>query len=170
MDRALSHCTYCGSPFPEAAGWPRTCETCGRTTFRNPLPVCVVLVPVAGNPGEQGVLAVRRGIQPRMGWLALPGGYINWGETWQEAGAREVLEETGVQIDPAEITELRVRSAPDGTLIIFGIAFPINLAALPPFTPNPEASERVVLTEPVEMAFPLHEEIIRAYFDSVNRQ
>lgn len=169
MERAFSHCTYCGSPFADGTGWPRTCGSCGHTSFRNPLPVCVVLVPVDGNPGGQGVLAVRRGIQPRQGWLALPGGYINWGETWQEAGAREVFEETGLQIDPAEISELRVRSAPDGTLIIFGLAFSRDLAALPPFIPNPEASERVVLTEPVEMAFALHEEIIQAYFASVNR-
>jgi ADP-ribose pyrophosphatase YjhB (NUDIX family) len=38
-----------------------------------------------------GLLKVRR---------ALPGGYQMLGQTWQEAGAREVLEETGVVIFP----------------------------------------------------------------------
>ena len=172
MALPFAHCTYCGSPFPEGIGWPRTCESCGHTTFRNPLPVSVVLIPVDNGSGERsrrGILTVRRGIEPRKGSLALPGGYINYGETWQEAGAREVLEETGLRLDPAEITELRVRSAPDGTLIIFGAANPRKISALPPFSPNPEAIERIILTAPAEMAFPLHEEIVQAYFDSVKR-
>jgi len=37
-------------------------------------------------PVHDGLLFVRRGIEPRKGKLALPGGFINLGETWQEAG------------------------------------------------------------------------------------
>src|SRR6476659_9743246 len=51
-------------------------------SWANPLPVSVVLVPVDG-----GLLLVRRAIPP-VGQLALPGGYINLGESWEEAGAR----------------------------------------------------------------------------------
>jgi ADP-ribose pyrophosphatase YjhB (NUDIX family) len=159
-----SHCSYCGTAFANDAPWPRICSHCGEITFRNPLPVCVVLVPFINGSGEPGLLAVRRAIPPKIGELALPGGYINYGETWQEAGAREVFEESGVRIDPAEITEFRVRSAPDGTLIIFGLAQPHPLEQLPAFLPNEEASERVLLTRPVEMAFGLHNEMARLFF------
>jgi ADP-ribose pyrophosphatase YjhB (NUDIX family) len=45
----------------------------------NPVPLVATLVPV-----DNGLLVVRRGIQPGRGRLALRGGYINLGETWQE--------------------------------------------------------------------------------------
>jgi ADP-ribose pyrophosphatase YjhB (NUDIX family) len=161
MDQPYAYCTFCGAPFSEHAGWPRTCANCENTSFRNPLPVCVILVPIDG-----GVLAVRRAIPPGIGQLALPGGYINFGETWQEAGAREVFEETGLRIDPQEIREFRVRSAPDGTLIIFGTTRPYRAADLPAFSGNEEASERVILTGSTRMAFGLHEEMVQWFFDA----
>ncbi len=160
-----SYCSYCGAAFPLDTSWPRACISCGNVTFRNPLPVCVILVPIQEN-GRRGVLAVRRSIPPRIGEIALPGGYINFGESWQEAGAREVFEETGVSIDPAEIVEYRVRSAPDGTLIIFGLAQPQNLQLLPDFVINDEASQRLVLFEPAPMAFELHNEMVSGFLNS----
>ncbi len=151
-----SHCTFCGTPFPEAgAGWPRTCEVCGSTSYKNPLPVAVVLVPVDG-----GLLLVRRSIPPRSGSLALPGGFIGVGESWQEAGAREVFEETGLSLDPAEIRLFDTLSAPDGTLLVFGLCTRERAAAaVPPFVPNDEASETLVAHEPVPLAFPLHDQV-----------
>lgn len=154
-----AHCSYCGQLFKPEHPWPRTCEYCRNTSFVNPLPVAVVLVPVDG-----GLLAIRRGVAPRQGMLALPGGFIDVGESWQAAGAREVFEETGVTIDPAAIRDVRALSAPDGTVLIFGIAPPLAAAELPPFAPHAEASERVILGEPAELAFPLHTQVVREYF------
>ncbi len=62
-------------------------------SFLNPLPVAVMLVPAAG-----GLVVIRRGIEPAKGLLALPGGYINLGESWQQAAARELFEETGIRV------------------------------------------------------------------------
>ncbi len=156
-----SHCSYCGSPFEAEQAWPRTCAACGNTSFVNPLPVSVVLLPV-----DDGLLAVRRNIEPRIGWLALPGGYVELGESWQQAGAREMLEETGVVIDPAEIREFRVKSAPyGGTLVVFGLAQPRHAQDLPPFVPNTETQEMCVLSAPQELAFSTHTEAMREYFE-----
>ncbi len=47
------------------------------------------------------------------GRLALPGGYQMLGQTWQEAGAREVLEETDVAIEAASLQVLAVETTPD---------------------------------------------------------
>lgn len=153
-----TYCSYCGHPYGPDATWPRHCTHCDNLTFRNPLPVAVVLQPVDG-----GVLTVRRGIEPRKDWLALPGGYIEWGETWQVAGARELWEEAGVQIDPAGLREFKVFSANNSTLMIVAQAKPLTAADLLPFLPNDEATERLILTEPQELAFPLHTEILAAY-------
>ena len=154
-----SHCSYCGAAWPEGAPWPRTCAGCGETSYLNPLPVAVVLVPMDG-----GLLAVRRGIEPSKGMLALPGGYINLGETWQAAGAREVLEETGVSIDPAGIEDFWTRSAPDGTLIVFGLARKMDAGAIHAFLPSAEATEIAILRGPEELAFSLHTDAVREFF------
>jgi ADP-ribose pyrophosphatase YjhB (NUDIX family) len=164
MSKPHAHCSFCGARYPENLGWPRTCPACGHTAYRNPLPVAVVLVPVG-----DGLLVIRRLVEPRVGQLALPGGYINFGESWQEAGAREVMEETGVSIDPANIREFRVRSAPDGTVLIFGISEPTDPAALAEFKPTAEATECAVIHAPVELAFSLHSEAVAAYFERRER-
>ena len=152
-----AHCGWCGTAFVPHQRWPRTCAHCGHTSFLNPLPVVVVLVPVAG-----GLLAVRRGIEPGFGQLALPGGYLGLDETWQEAGAREVAEETGVRVDAADLREFAVRSTHDGVLLVFGLAAP--LAAVPPFACDAETLECVVLRAPAELAFPAHTEMAREFF------
>jgi ADP-ribose pyrophosphatase YjhB (NUDIX family) len=158
MAQKNSHCSYCGAPFAADAPWPRDCAACGSRSYLNPLPVAVVLVPVGA-----GVLLVRRSIPPQEGMLALPGGFIGLGESWQEAGAREVLEETGIAVDPAAIADLYARTSSGGHLLVFGVAPP--LAALPVFAPTSEASELALAHEPAELAFPLHTDALRFYFE-----
>ncbi len=154
-----SHCSYCGHRFDEHQAWPRTCAACGHDSFLNPLPVSVVLLPVGG-----GLLVVRRAIEPKKGWLALPGGYVNDGESWQQAGARELLEETGIVIAPDDIHEFRVKSAPDSTILIFGLAQEMDRNDLPAFVPNEETLEAVILREPHELAFSTHTAVMHDYF------
>jgi len=151
-----SHCSYCGTVYPDSAGWPRVCVTCGETTWRNPLPVAVAILPVLTACGT-GVVAVRRAIEPARGLLALPGGFIEYGEDWRDALVRELREETGLVGTADEVELFDVHSAPSGaTIMIFGVlpARPVEL--LPPSAPTEEATEWLVLTEPVELAFSTH--------------
>ena len=158
MDR-FAHCGGCGTRFTTSI-WPRTCAKCGLESYRNPIPVAVALIPVGA-----GLLVIRRSIPPQVGKLALPGGFVNYGESWQEGAAREVKEETGLVIDAVRIAEFRVVSAPDGNLIIFGTAPSIG-DAIPALVANEETSELSVITEPVELAFSLHTEAARDWFRS----
>src|SRR3954462_11499316 len=104
--KKYAHCGYCGQPFAPEQKWPRLCAGCKRTSYVNPTPVAVCLLPVG-----EGLLCVRRAIPPAVGQLALPGGYIDLAETWQQAAARELFEETGLRIDAGEVEHFRTLSS-----------------------------------------------------------
>lgn len=144
------------------------CAACDNITYRNPIPVSVVLLPV-----DNGLLTVRRNIEPGLGKLCLPGGFIDFKdktETWQEAGARELREEADIQIDPNELREFRVLSTNHGPLLIFSVSSRHRKSEeLPPFVPNEESTERLVIDHPIELAFPFHTQVMREYFESAER-
>jgi 8-oxo-dGTP diphosphatase len=52
--------------------------------------------------GRLHVALIRRGWDPHKGSWALPGGHVDAGETSRTAAARELQEETGLQVDDAE--------------------------------------------------------------------
>ncbi|WP_385625459.1 NUDIX hydrolase (plasmid) [Streptomyces sp. P8-A8] len=58
------------------------------------------------------VLLIERGWPPHEGAWALPGGHVDLGEPSREAAARELLEETGVRVDPADLRQIGVWDAP----------------------------------------------------------
>ena len=155
-----AHCSYCGHTFAPEQPWPRVCSACANVSYVNPIPVAVVLVPV-----DDGLLVIRRAIVPAVGQLALPGGFMELHETWQQGCARELREETGLEADPGEIRLFAVHSATaQGLLLIFGLAPARRAAALPAFLANDEASEMVVLPGPQPLAFPLHTLAVADYF------
>jgi ADP-ribose pyrophosphatase YjhB (NUDIX family) len=155
-----AHCSYCGVPFSPDQPWPRACAFCSNVTYVNPIPVAVVLVPI-----DDGLLVIRRAIEPAVGRLALPGGFLELHESWQQGCARELREETGLEADADAIRLFRVHSATaQGLLLVFGVAPARSAADLPAFVPNDEASEMVVLRGPEELAFPLHTRVVADYF------
>jgi len=151
-----AHCSWCGTRFAQAT-WPRTCSRCQHQTFLNPLPVAVLVQPV-----DDGVLLIRRGESGRgHRELALPGGFIERGESWQHACARELFEEANLKIAPESIEPFRVSSTSDGFLIVVGRAPGLRESDLPPFAPTDEALERVIVRAPRPLAFSMHEEVLR---------
>ncbi len=151
-------CSSCALAFDLPLGvYPRACAGCGQVVYRNPIPVAVALVPV-----PRGLLTVQRAIEPKRGQFALPGGFVDFGEPWAAGCAREVREETGVEIDPGRVTLFAARSTPDGTrILMFGACPP--LPEMPSLLPNGETLALGVWDGEGDLAFPIHTEVARDF-------
>ena len=66
--------------------------------YRNPAPTVDVIL-----QRDSKVLMVRRKKDPFKGQLALPGGFVNEGETVEDAMKREAMEETSLEVEPIDI-------------------------------------------------------------------
>ncbi len=83
------------------------CPNCGRTwPRRNPLLTVDVIIEMEDKPGS--IVLVSRRNEP-LGW-ALPGGFVDYGETVEAAAARETREETGLAA--VDLREFRAYSDP----------------------------------------------------------
>lgn len=158
-----SHCTFCGARFTEQVNWPRKCFVCYNDSFKNSVPVVVMIVPVWG----QGYLIQQRGIDPKKGGWSFPGGYIDFGEEWQEAAVRELKEEMGLNSSPEQFKMLEVRNDGEGHMLIFCnhpgfTAYDVQQA----FEPNAEVMAYEILSEDNqrEICFPLHKEVFSKYY------
>lgn len=82
------------------------CPHCQKTiqVYRNPVPTVDIIIEV----GREIVL-IKRG-NPPYGW-ALPGGFVDYGESYETAAAREAEEETGLVVQ--NLQQFRTYSAPD---------------------------------------------------------
>jgi ADP-ribose pyrophosphatase YjhB (NUDIX family) len=66
--------------------------------YRNPTPTVDVIL-----ERDSNVLMVRRKNDPFKDHLSLPGGFVNEGETVEEAMKREAMEETSLEVHPIDI-------------------------------------------------------------------
>jgi 8-oxo-dGTP diphosphatase len=93
----LRYCPRCAAGLREreVRGHRRlVCPACGYVFYLAPAPVTCVLV-----EREGAILLVRRKYPPREGCWCLPAGFVEVGESPRESAAREVREETGLDVE-----------------------------------------------------------------------
>lgn len=61
--------------------------------FKNPIPTVDIIIELKGG---KGIVLIERK-NPPLGW-AIPGGFVDYGETLEGAAIREALEETSLQV------------------------------------------------------------------------
>ncbi|HPD61168.1 MAG TPA: NUDIX hydrolase [Thermodesulfobacteriota bacterium] len=84
----------------------KICPYCGKELleYQNPVPTVDIIIDF----GTQGIILIKRKNYP-YGW-ALPGGFVDYGETVEEAAAREAKEETSLEV--LSLRQFRVYSDP----------------------------------------------------------
>lgn len=100
-----TYCPHCGRELGtrHVDGRDRQyCEHCDAVEWRNPVPCAGVAVV---DPGA-GVLLTQRDVEPGVGQWSLTGGHLEVEEAPREAAARELAEEAGVRVDPADLVLL----------------------------------------------------------------
>ena len=90
----FQYCPICGSPNFEINNIKsKKCKNCGFSYYLNASSATVALIV---NEKDE-LLVVRRKNEPGKDMLDLPGGFVDMNETGEEAMAREVKEETGLE-------------------------------------------------------------------------
>ncbi|BAZ95095.1 ADP-ribose pyrophosphatase [Thiohalobacter sp. COW1] len=94
----MKFCSECAAPvslqIPAGDDRPRyVCDSCRTIHYQNPNIVAGCIAEWEGR-----VLLCRRAIEPRYGLWTLPAGFMELGETTQQAAARETLEETNARV------------------------------------------------------------------------
>jgi ADP-ribose pyrophosphatase YjhB (NUDIX family) len=119
------YCLHCGNQMmlrvPPGDNIHRAvCATCGFIHYENPklLAACILF-------SGQKVLWVKRAKPPNAGLWGMPGGYVELGETVEEAASRELSEETGVVISPDELSVYGIVSIPEINQIFISLIAPL---------------------------------------------
>ncbi len=105
QDPALHYCAQCGTLLEDRFAFGhmrRYCPVCNQIVFHEHKVAAAVLV----TDNENRVLLVRRAMNPHRGFWSLPAGFVDYGESPEEAASRECLEETGLTTEIEAIIEV----------------------------------------------------------------
>ena len=94
------------------------CPRCDFVDYENAKPCVGVLVVDAGR-----VLLVERGIEPFKGYWDIPGGFLDSDEHPADAAKREMLEETGLLVEPVEVLDFWVDAYGDEEFTALNICY-----------------------------------------------
>ena len=129
--------------------------------FRNPFPTVDIIIEVEG-----GIVLIERKNPPH-GW-AIPGGFVDYGETVEKAAVREAREETGLRVTLTGLLGVYSDPARDPRHHTISTVFTATATGRP--SADDDATDEGVFTQdtlPQDIAFD-HREILEDYFRSRN--
>lgn len=129
---------------------------------RNPLPTVDLIIEVERPDGKKGIILIERQ-NPPYGW-ALPGGFVDYGESLEQAAIREAREETSLDVEL--IRQLHTYSDPNRDPRVHTIST-VFLARASGEPRAEDDAKNVGIFTREEINFPLafdHRQIVEDYF------
>ncbi|MBX9689118.1 MAG: NUDIX hydrolase [Candidatus Obscuribacterales bacterium] len=163
----MKTCPYCAANLGsvEIGGRDRlACPTCDFVHWNNPKPVTATVIQHDG-----GIVLVRRKFEPFVDDWCLPGGFIEATEHPAESAAREVFEETGLEVQVSRLLDAAAPGRGINVVILFYEAIPTGGQLIA----GDDASEVGSFKQhelPSNIAFDLHRQVIHRWFESFSRQ
>lgn len=111
------YCPQCGGKLRNATRGQAIrfdCAQCGRSLYESSKPCASAVVVRDGR-----VLLAKRAVDPLKGYWDLPGGFLEAGEDPRAGAVRELLEESGLRIEPRELLGMWIDRYGDGPDSVF---------------------------------------------------
>ncbi|MEO0714874.1 MAG: NAD(+) diphosphatase [Pseudomonadota bacterium] len=123
--RSHGFCAKCGAPSDVVeGGWKRACPACGAEHFPRTDPVAIMLAV------KDGKCLLGRGPGWPAGFMSCLAGFVEPGETVEQAAARELFEEAGIVADPAKAEYLFCQPWPFPSSLMIGIIIEAETEAI----------------------------------------
>jgi ADP-ribose pyrophosphatase YjhB (NUDIX family) len=160
----VNYCSNCGKPVvvrvPKGDTLPRyVCDHCDAIHYQNPR-IVAGCVPV----WEDRILLCKRAIEPQFGKWTLPAGFMENGETVQQAAARETMEEALAKVDNIQLFGMFDIPHVNQVYVMFRAQMPER-----EFAPGAESLSCELLTEEqipwTEIAFPVVDLTLKLFFE-----
>lgn len=158
-------CSNCGAALAAPLDGTTRCAACGALALPGPK----VLVACFVFQGDR-LLWMRRAHDPQRGFWAVPAGFMELGETLEEAAARELREETGLVLAPSELRLYSLGSITQINEVYVAFRASVSDACC---APGPEALDVRFFAEAElpwdQVAFPRANYSIQMAYDDIRR-
>lgn len=137
------------------------CGPCRRFFYRNPVPAACCFV--ARENGD--LLFTQRAVEPCRGEWTLPGGFIELGETAEEAALRELQEETNLRASSVELLGVSTKQSPHaGAVMVLGFVV-LDWSGEEAMRPDSDALDLKFFSRDTRptMPFSVHRELLALY-------
>jgi ADP-ribose pyrophosphatase YjhB (NUDIX family) len=111
----VSFCPRCGHQATIAYPRSITCPRCGYGAYYNPKPVAAAIP----RDGDGRIILLRRAFDPGGGLWTFPGGFVDLGETVEQAAHRETREELEIDIELGGLVGVYSRADERVVLVVF---------------------------------------------------
>jgi ADP-ribose pyrophosphatase YjhB (NUDIX family) len=165
----MKFCSDCGQPLtlriPDGDHLPRfVCAACGTIHYQNPRIIAGCVIDVEGR-----ILLCKRAIEPRYGFWTIPAGFMENGESVQQAAAREAMEEALADVQIGSMLALVNVLRAHQVHIMFRARLRRSDPGVPAFGIGPESLETQLYDESAipwpDIAFLSVEFALRRYLD-----
>ena len=111
----VRYCPRCGREADVAFPRSITCPHCGYGAYYNPKPVACAIP----RDGEGRLWLLRRAFDPGAGLWTFPGGFVDLGESVEEAARRETLEEMEIDVELSGLVGVYSRADERIVLVVY---------------------------------------------------